>query len=148
MTTANQKHQLTHELSDHVGRGQWAKAVETLQSLIALEPANAHYHLRMGDYSLKARNKPTAIHHYYEAADLYDKGGFSVKAIATYTMILKIAPGETLAASLMKLAETQKQRVVREEPQHSEILQRCLQSYGEVSNKKPAKVLGKVDHVT
>lgn len=148
MTTASKKHQLTNELSDHVGHGQWTKAVETLQSLIELEPANAHYHLRMGDYSLKAHNKPAAIHHYYAAADLYDKGGFSVKAIATYTMILKIVPGETLAATLMKLAEAQKERVMREEPQHSEILQRCLQSYHEVSNIKPAKGPAQVHHVT
>jgi hypothetical protein len=60
----------------------------------------------MGDYSLKAGNKPMAIKSYYEAADMYVKAGFSVKAIATYKMILKIAPGETQATALMKSVNT------------------------------------------
>jgi hypothetical protein len=103
---ANKKDRLTNELSKYVGLGQWAKAVQTLQSLIQLEPANTHYYLRMGDYSLKAGNKAGAIKHYYEAADMYVKTGFSVKAIATYKMILKIAPGETQATALMKSINT------------------------------------------
>lgn len=103
---ANKKDRLTNELSKYVGLGQWAKAVQTLQSLIQLDPANTHYYLRMGDYSLKAGNKAGAIKHYYEAADMYVKTGFSVKAIATYKMILKIAPGETQATTLMKSVNT------------------------------------------
>jgi len=103
---ANKKDRLTNELSKYVGLGQWAKAVQTLQSLINLEPTNTHYYLRMGDYSLKAGNKPVAIKSYYEAADMYVKAGFSVKAIATYKMILKIAPGENQATALMKSVNT------------------------------------------
>jgi hypothetical protein len=103
---ANKKDRLTNELSKYVGLGQWAKAVQTLQSLINLEPTNTHYYLRMGDYSLKAGNKPMAIKSYYEAADMYVKAGFSVKAIATYKMILKISPGETQATALMKSVNT------------------------------------------
>ena len=99
---ANKKDRLTNELSKYVGLGQWAKAVQTLESLIQLEPTNTHYYLRMGDYSVKAGNKAGAIKRYYEAADMYVKAGFSVKAIATYKMILKIAPGETKATALMK----------------------------------------------
>jgi tetratricopeptide (TPR) repeat protein len=104
---ANKKDRLTNELSKYVGLGQWAKAVQTLQGLIQLEPTNTHYYLRMGDYSLKAGNKAGAVKHYYEAADMYVKAGFSVKAIATYKMILRIAPGETQATTLMKSVTTQ-----------------------------------------
>jgi tetratricopeptide (TPR) repeat protein len=103
---ANKKDRLTNELSKYVGLGQWAKAVQTLENLIQLEPTNTHYYLRMGDYSVKAGNKAGAIKRYYEAADMYVKAGFSVKAIATYKMILKIAPGETQATALMKSANT------------------------------------------
>jgi hypothetical protein len=60
----------------------------------------------MGDYSLKAGNKAGAVKHYYEAADMYVKAGFSVKAIATYRMILRIAPGETQATTLLKAVTT------------------------------------------
>jgi tetratricopeptide (TPR) repeat protein len=134
---ASENDQLTNALSGYVGLGQWAEAVGVLENLIRLEPTNTHYFLRMGDYSLKAGNKPAAIRCYYEAADLYFQGGFSVKAIGTYKMILKVAPGETLAPMLMKHAELQKERVVKEEPQNSEILQRCLQSYHEVTTLRP-----------
>ena len=103
---ANKKDRLTNELSKYVGLGQWAKAVQTLESLIQLEPTNTHYYLRMGDYSVKAGNKAGAIKRYYEAADMYVKAGFSVKAIATYKMILKISPGETQATVLMKSVNT------------------------------------------
>jgi hypothetical protein len=99
---ASKKDRLTNDLSKYVGLGQWAKAVQTLQSLIQLEPTNTHYYLRMGDYSLKAGNKPAAIKYYYQAADMYVKAGFTVKGIATYKMILKIAPDETQANTLMK----------------------------------------------
>src|SRR2546428_10935387 len=103
---ANKKDRLTNDLSKHVGLGQWAKAVQTLQSLIELEPTNTHYYLRMGDYSLKAGNKAAAIKFYYQAADMYVKAGFSVKGIATYKMILKIAPEETQATALMRNINT------------------------------------------
>jgi DNA-binding SARP family transcriptional activator len=132
-TSASELTELTNALSKYVGLGEWAEAVRILQSLISLDPTNTHYYLRLGDYSLKAGNQAEAIRCYYEAADLYFKSGFSVKAIGTYNMILKIAPGETLAPMLMKLAEAQKQQVMKDEPQHSETLKRCLHSYHEVT---------------
>ena len=99
---ANKKDQLTNDLSKFVEQGQWAKAVQTLERLVALEPTNAQYYLRIGDYCLKAGNKAGAIKSYYQAADMFVKVGFSVKGIATYKMILKIAPEETQATKLMK----------------------------------------------
>lgn len=99
---AAKKNQLTNELSKYVEQAQWVKAVLALQGLIDLEPNNPQYHLRMGDYSLKAGNKPAAIKAYYKAADLFGKAGFTLKGIAAYKMILKIAPQEKTAATLMK----------------------------------------------
>ena len=99
---ANKKDQLTNDLSKFVEQGQWAKAVQALEGLVALEPTNAQYYLRIGDYSLKAGNKAAAIKTYYQAADMFVKVGFSVKGIATYKMILKIAPEETQATKLMR----------------------------------------------
>ena len=99
---ASAKDQLTNDLSKYVEQAQWTKAVQALEGLIKLEPNNAQYYLRMGDYALKGGNKAAAIKSYYQAADMFSKAGFSVKGIATYKMILKIAPGETQATALMK----------------------------------------------
>ena len=103
---ANKKDQLTSDLSKFVEQSQWAKAVQVLESLVALEPANAQYYLRMGDYSVKAGTKASAVKAYYQAADMFVKAGFSVKGIATYKMILRIAPEETQATKLMKAINT------------------------------------------
>ncbi len=99
---AGKKDQLTNELSKYVEQAQWMKAVLALQRLIDLEPLNPQYYLRMGDYSLKAGNKPAAVNAYYKAADLFGKAGFTLKGVAAYKMILKISPHETQAATLMK----------------------------------------------
>jgi hypothetical protein len=99
---ASKKEQLSNDLAKFVEQSQWAKAVEALQGLLQLEPTNANYFLRMGDYSVKAGNKAAAVKSYYQAADLFVKAGFSVKGIATYKMILRVAPEEKQATELMK----------------------------------------------
>jgi hypothetical protein len=99
---ANKKQQLNNDLTKFVEQSQWAKAVQALQGLVDLEPANANYHLRMGDYSVKAGNKVGAVKAYYQAAHLFVDSGFAVKGIATYKMILRLAPGEKQAIELMK----------------------------------------------
>jgi len=99
---ANKKEQLSNDLAKFVEQSQWVKAVEALQGLIQLEPTNANYYLRMGDYNVKAGSKAAAVKAYYQAADLFVKAGFSVKGIATYKMILRVAPDERQATELMK----------------------------------------------
>ncbi|HZC67882.1 MAG TPA: cyclic nucleotide-binding domain-containing protein [Nitrospirales bacterium] len=99
---ASQKEQLSIDLAKFVEQSQWAKAVACLQDLVELEPANANYYLRMGDYNVKAGNKSGAVKAYYQAAKLFVDSGFSVKGIATYKMILRLAPAEKQARELMR----------------------------------------------
>jgi DNA-binding SARP family transcriptional activator len=99
---ANKKEQLYNDLTKFVEECQWAKAVQALQDLIALEPANATYYLRMGDYFVKVGNKTRAVKAYYKAAQLFVDWGFAMKGIATYKMILRFAPGEKQAAELIR----------------------------------------------
>jgi hypothetical protein len=99
---ANKKEQLSNDLAKFVEQSQWAKAVQAQQGLIDLEPTNSNYFLRLGDYNAKAGNKAAAVKAYYQAADLFVKAGFSVKGIATYKMILRVAPEEKQATELMR----------------------------------------------
>src|SRR5712692_6348986 len=99
---ASKKEQLSTDLAKFVEQSQWAKAVTCLQGLVELEPANANYYLRMGDYNVKAGNKSGAVKAYYRAAKLFVDSGFSVKGIATYKMILRLAPAEKQAQELMR----------------------------------------------
>jgi len=99
---ASKKEHLSTDLAKFVEQSQWAKAVVCLQELVELEPANANYYLRMGDYNVKAGNKSDAVKAYYRAAKLFVDSGFSVKGIATYKMILRLAPAEKQARELMR----------------------------------------------
>jgi tetratricopeptide (TPR) repeat protein len=99
---ASKKEQLSTDLAKFVEQSQWAKAVECLQGLVDLEPKKANYYLRMGDYNVKAGNKSGAVKAYYRAAQLFVDSGFSVKGIATYKMILRLAPEEKQAQQLMR----------------------------------------------
>jgi tetratricopeptide (TPR) repeat protein len=99
---ASKKDELTTNLSKFVQEAQWNNAVEALAGLIKLEPTNAQYHLRMGDYSVKAGNKAAAVKSYFQAADMFAKAGFSVKGIATYKIILRIVPEEAQAAAKLQ----------------------------------------------
>jgi tetratricopeptide (TPR) repeat protein len=98
----NKKEQLSTDLAKFVEQSQWTKAVEALQGLVQLEPTNANAYLRMGDYNVKAGSKAAAVKAYYQAAKLFVDSGFSVKGIATYKMILRLAPDQKQAMDLMK----------------------------------------------
>jgi len=99
---ANKKEQFYNDLTKFVEESQWAKAVQVLEGLIALEPANATYYLRMGDYFVKVGNRTGAVKAYYQAAQLFVDWGFMMKGIATYKVILRFAPGEKQAAELIR----------------------------------------------
>jgi tetratricopeptide (TPR) repeat protein len=99
---ANKKEQLYNDLTRFVEESQWAKAVQVFEGLIALEPANATYYLRMGDYFVKVGNRTGAVKAYYQAAQLFVDWGFTMKGIATYKMILRFAPSERRAAELIR----------------------------------------------
>ena len=100
---ATQKERLSADLAKFVEQREWAKAVKCLQGLVELEPSNANYYLRMGDYSVKAGKKSDAVKAYYQAAKLFVDSGFSVKGIATYKMILRLDPAEKQAKELMRV---------------------------------------------
>jgi len=99
---ANKKEQFYNDLTKFVEESQWAKAVQVLEGLLALEPANATYYLRMGDYSVKVGNRTRAVKAYYQAAQLFVDWGFTMKGIATYKIILRFAPDEKQAAELIR----------------------------------------------
>ena len=86
------KDQLSEALHLHIKKSQWGPAIETLQKLIALEPANVMYLLRTGDYYVKLGSKEKAIAAYMKAGEKFSVSGFLVKAIAAHKMALNLQP--------------------------------------------------------
>jgi hypothetical protein len=86
------KDQLNEALHLHIKKSQWGQAIEVLGKLTRLEPGNATYLLRTGDYFVKLGGKEKAIAAYMSAGQKFSNGGFLVKGIAAYKMALQVSP--------------------------------------------------------
>lgn len=77
-------------------RGQIQKAIDEWKKLITDTPNDANIFNTIGDLCLKyqvtEQGKDEAISNYVKAAAIFESSGFSLKAIAVYKKILKIAP--------------------------------------------------------
>ncbi|MEK6683123.1 MAG: cyclic nucleotide-binding domain-containing protein [Nitrospirota bacterium] len=83
-----EKDRVTDDLQKYIKKSQWDRAIQALDRLTELEPNNAVHRLRAGDYYLKLGAPQKAVTAYHQAADVFIKGGFVVKALAAYKMIL------------------------------------------------------------
>lgn len=91
-----------NELSTHIVQRQWTKAIAMLRALIALDPNNAQYYLRLGDYLLNVGNIPNALESYARAAAMFIADGYEDKAAATCRLMLKRHPQDTRALMLLQ----------------------------------------------
>ncbi len=87
-----EKDRVTDDLQKYIKKSQWDKAIQVLDRLAEMEPNNAVYRLRAGDYYLKLGATQKAVTAYHQAADVFTKGGFVVKALAAYKMVLRLDP--------------------------------------------------------
>jgi hypothetical protein len=85
-----EKDRVTDDLQKYIKKSQWDKAIQALDRLAELEPNNAAHRLRTGDYYLKLGATQKAVTAYHQAADVFTKGGFVVKALAAYKMVLRL----------------------------------------------------------
>lgn len=87
-----EKDRVTDNLQKYIKKSQWDKAIQALGRLAELEPNNAVHRLRAGDYYLKLGATQKAVTAYHQASDVFTKGGFIVKALAAYKMVLRLDP--------------------------------------------------------
>ncbi len=86
----SEKDKLNEDLQRYLKKGSWQNAITVLKRLSALEPDNAFYRLRIGDYFGRLSDPQTAAESYLAAGELYANGGFVVKALAAFKMALKV----------------------------------------------------------
>lgn len=99
---ATQKDRVTDDLQKFIKKSQWDKAIQALARLSELEPQNAVHRLRSGDYCLKLGATQKAVTAYHQAADLFAEGGFVVKALAAYKIVLRLDPQNKQAHEKMQ----------------------------------------------
>lgn len=112
-----EKDRVAGELQRFIIKSQWEKAVEAVGRLCRLEPGNPVHRLRSGDYYLKLGKPDRAAAAYHEAAGMFERDGFVVKALAAYKMILRVNPGDSAARNRMQgLHETARRQAEGESP--------------------------------
>ena len=75
-----------------VQTGKIDKAVETYKSIIKIDPRDASVHNTLGDLCIKQGKKKEAIAEYLEVAELYEKDGFALRAIAICQKVINLDP--------------------------------------------------------
>ncbi|HEY5595159.1 MAG TPA: cyclic nucleotide-binding domain-containing protein [Nitrospiria bacterium] len=85
-----EKDRVTDDLQKYIKKSQWDRAIQALDRLAELEPNNAVHRLRAGDYYLKLGATQKAVTAYHQAAAVFTEGGFVVKALAAYKMVLRL----------------------------------------------------------
>lgn len=110
------KEKVSEDLQKWIKKGEWNKAITALDQLSKFEPQNPIHRLRKGDYCLKVGARQEAIDAYHQAASLFTDGGFIVKALAAYKMILRLDPKDSKAHERMENLHTQARETTGSQP--------------------------------
>ena len=87
----------------YILKGQSKKAIKEYQKLIADNPEDKRFHLKLGDLYLKDGEKALAIEEYLKVAELYAEEELNFRAISIYKKVLSLDQKSTEA--LHKIAE-------------------------------------------
>ena len=110
---STEKDKISRDLQKWVKKGAWKKAISAVEQLSELEPQNPVLRLRKGDYCLKAGAALEAIRAYHKAASTFASGGFVVKALAAYKIILRLDPQDSRVHEQMKALHAQARESVK-----------------------------------
>ena len=88
------KAKIIKEAQKFVAKGQLDKAVAEYAKIVKAFPNDTNTHNIIGDLQLKRGEKEEAISAFRTAADILNKDGFALKAIALYKKVLNINPDQ------------------------------------------------------
>jgi tetratricopeptide (TPR) repeat protein len=95
------KSKIVKDAQKFVTKGQLDKAIAEFSKIVAATPNDSNTHNTIGDLYLKLGNKAKAIESFKAAADVLNKDGFTLKAIALYKKVLNINPDQVDVLMLM-----------------------------------------------
>jgi len=95
------KSKIVKDAQKFVAKGQLDKAIAEFRKITAVTPNDSNTHNTIGDLYLKIGNKEKAIEAFKAAADVLNKDGFTLKAIALYKKVLNINPHQVDVLMLM-----------------------------------------------
>ncbi len=86
---ASKKTAITENVQEYLERSDWKSAIKEMEKLFAINQ-DPLVRVRIGDARLKLNRRREAIRDYVRAADLFAEKGFVVKALAQYTLALRL----------------------------------------------------------
>jgi tetratricopeptide (TPR) repeat protein len=101
---ASNKTIIAENVQEHLERSDWQAAIEEMEKLFAID-RDPLIRVRIGDARLKLNRKCAAIREYLRAAGLFAEKGFVVKALAQYSLVLRLDSSNTYARNKMEVLE-------------------------------------------
>lgn len=95
---ASERTIITENVQDYLEKKDWNAAIAEMEKLFALVQ-DPLIRVRIGDARRKLNRNGEAIQEYVLAADLFAEKGFVVKALAQYSLALKLDSSNTAARS-------------------------------------------------
>jgi len=96
---------IAENVQKYLNRSDWNAAITEMEKLFAIR-RDPLIRVRIGDVRRKLDRKDEAIQEYILAADLFTEYGFVVKALAQYTLALRLDPSNTDVRSKMEILRT------------------------------------------
>src|SRR4030042_7118856 len=129
----SEKYKILRNAEKYVVSGKFAHAIKEYQKLLSKEPDEPTLLNTVGDLLLKQNSREQALEQFRRAADVYQRNGFLVKAIAVYKKIYQFDPSEPrVNESLADLY--QRQGLTYEAGRHLQIL---IKLHAETGNLEP-----------
>ena len=85
----NSRPSVTETIQIHLENSDWHRAIEEMEKLFAMN-GDPHIRIRIGDARRKLNRHDDAIREYILAADLFAHEGFLAKAVAQYSLVLRL----------------------------------------------------------
>jgi tetratricopeptide (TPR) repeat protein len=96
---------IVERVQEHLGKGEWKAAITDMEKLFVID-RDPLIRVRIGDARLKLNRKRSAIREYLRAAALFAENGFVAKALAQYSLVLRLDSLNTYARNKMEVMET------------------------------------------
>ena len=88
------KSKILKDVQKFIAKSQWDKAIIEYEKILAESPNDANTFNTVGDLCLKRNDTEKAIESFKKAAEIFNKTGFTLKAIALYKKVLNIKPDQ------------------------------------------------------
>lgn len=144
------KAKVLEDIQKYIQKGQIDKAIEEYERVLKIDPRDYKLRQKLGDLYLRKGKSAEAVNQYMTVAEYYIRDGFSLKAIALYSQILRTDPTKLFIYE--KLAELYKKqgligdavsklRALAEIYEKQKNLSEAMQTWEKIINTDPDNII-------